>query len=200
MKCNYNILIVIIIIVGLITYINRPTENFNNLDEYKKSRKPQKFTVGPIEQEELNKECNNSIKNGSQIKKMKNVSCDKQNISNNNENVIYNRYNCNNMNNKDLHANVNKNSWCQYTDNNPIIQPAKNIEKPYNSYESLNSIVTKPNPVGFDSVVNNYPFEKNNINKELKNNIDNLNNKLNIVNTNDKVNAVNSYYLYSNIN
>ena len=198
MKCNYNILIVCILIVCLITYINRPIENFNNLEEYNESRKPKEFKIGPIEKNELENECNNRIKEGSQIKKMKQETCDKKKISNDNETVINNRYECNNMNNLDLHANEYKNSWCQYTDNNPIVQTANNIEKPYNSFESLNSIITKPNPFGFKSKDSNYPF--NNVdNEELKNNIDNLNNKLNKNNLEEieEIKPNNSFSTYS---
>ena len=44
------------------------------------------------------------------------------------------------------------------------------------SVESLNSI-TKNNPNGYGLNNNNYPFSIDNINMNMKNNIDNLNNK-----------------------
>ena len=55
-----------------------------------------------------------------------------KNKSNEIKDIDNNRYECNNMNNIDIHENVNKNSWCQYTNNNPIVQKETWIEKPYN--------------------------------------------------------------------
>lgn len=176
MNCNYSVLVFLILVVFVITYLNRPKETFNTLEEYNKSRKPNKFKSGFTDNKTLNTKCDDKVNISAQVKKMEEEICSKNNLSDIND-IINNRYECNNMNNIDIHENINKNSWCQYTKNNPIVQKASQVEKPYNSVDSLNFITKKPNPNGYSLINNNYPFSIDNINMNMKNNIDNLNNK-----------------------
>ena len=63
MKCNYySVLIFLILVVITITYLQRPKETFNSLEEYNKSRKPTKFKSGFQDNKTLNTKCDDQIK------------------------------------------------------------------------------------------------------------------------------------------
>lgn len=176
MKKNYFVLIFIILVVITITYLNRPKETFSSLEEYKKSRIPQKFDVGIPSEETMETHCDNIINRSSQIKKMEEEVCNKN--PSEIDDIINKRYECNDMSNKDIYENINKNSWCENTNSNPIVQKANEVAKPYNSVKSLNNFIQTPNPNGYGKVNNNFPFNMENSNLEMKNIIDNLNNKI----------------------